>query len=94
MLLKLPSDNDNGSILEIFQYSESQEKPEAKGNRKGFGHIAFEVDDIQEARNKMIEHGGGNLGEVASVELGRGRTLQVIYMLDPEQNIVELQQMS
>lgn len=94
VLLKLPGGGEHGPILEIFQYAQSEEKLDAVANRKGFGHIAFEVDDIVAAQKKVLEFGGSDLGEIAPVELGQGKRLFVVYMKDPEGNIIELQQLS
>src|SRR5687768_2663978 len=44
--LRLPGCGPDGPTLEIFQYQEMLEAPSAAGNRRGFGHIAFMVDDV------------------------------------------------
>ncbi|MBI2029914.1 VOC family protein [Candidatus Gottesmanbacteria bacterium] len=59
-------------------------------NREGYGHIAFQVDDIELVLKKAIEHGGKKVGKVVSKEYKKG-TSTYIYMTDPEGNIVELQ---
>jgi predicted enzyme related to lactoylglutathione lyase len=89
--LRLPGHGDAGPTLEIYQYSENDVKPEPSANREGFGHVAFEVEDVAEALEKVRKHGGGSLGEVTFHEVeGVGR-LTFVYATDPEGNIVELQ---
>jgi len=89
--LRLPGHGDGGPTLEIFQYSHSALKPESRANREGFNHLAFEVEDVEKALAKVLEHGGGSLGKIASHEVeGVGR-LTFVYATDPEGNIIELQ---
>lgn len=89
--LRLPGLGAEGPTLEIIQYSSSPERLATVANRPGFGHIAFYVDDVEEARRAVVEAGGGRVGEVVSVTLpGRG-TMTEVYVTDPEGNIIELQ---
>ena len=60
-------------------------------NRPGFAHIAFQVDDLEQKRQQVLEWGGEDLGSITTLDIpGEGR-LTLIYMTDPEGNIVELQ---
>jgi Predicted enzyme related to lactoylglutathione lyase len=71
-----------------------EEKPEALPNRKGFGHIAFVVDDVLDAVDKITSLGGRAVGKVTSTDVpGVGR-LTFVYAADPEDNILELQHWS
>ena len=45
-------------------------------------------------RDRVTSAGGSGLGQIATVELSGGRSLKVVYMKDPEGNIIELQQMA
>jgi predicted enzyme related to lactoylglutathione lyase len=89
--LRLPGFDKDGPTLEIFQYDRLEYKPETKANREGFGHIAFEVDDVGKALQKVLDHGGRQLGKVVSHELPGVGLLTFIYVVDPEGNIIELQ---
>lgn len=92
MHLRLPGHGDNGPTLEIYSYPEMVEKPEPPAaNRKGFGHLAFEVDDVKDILEKMILHGGAKLGEVVQKEVEGVGLLTFIYATDPEGNIIEIQ---
>ena len=82
---------DSGPTLEIYQYSENEAKPEPAANREGFGHVAFEVDDVGEALAEVRKHGGGAVGDVTSHEVEGVGLLSFVYATDPEGNIVELQ---
>lgn len=88
--LRLPGHGERGPTLEIYSYSEMEEKPSPAANRRGLGHLAFLVDDVDETREKVLAHGGQDLGEVVTTELEIGK-LKFIYMTDPEDNILEIQ---
>jgi len=89
--LRLPGLGNDGPTLEIFQYNQQEERPEAAINRPGFAHIAFSVDDVGAARQAVIEAGGGTIGEVVSVEIPGAGEITFVYLTDPEGNIIELQ---
>ena len=89
--LLLPGQGMDGPTLEIYEYSQNKAKPEPAANREGFGHIAFEVDDVVAALAEVQKHGGGAVGDVASHEVKGVGLLSFVYTTDPEGNIVELQ---
>ncbi len=89
--LLLPGYGSHGPTLEILQYSEILPKPAAAANREGFGHIAFEVDDIQNAMDEVLSHGGSRVGEISSTEVEGAGRISFVYLADPEGNIIELQ---
>lgn len=91
MHLRLPGFTVNAPTLEIFEYEPSLEKPETKVNRLGFGHIAFAVDNVQATLTSVLEHGGGQIGEVVTLTRADGQRVTVVYATDPEGNVVELQ---
>lgn len=93
MHLRLPGHGDNGPTLEIYSYGgDMPEKPEPPAaNRKGFGHLAFEVDDVKEILEKMILCGGTELGEIVEKEVEGVGLLTFTYATDPEGNIIEIQ---
>lgn len=93
--LRLPGHGKEGPTLEIFQYAEMLDKPTPpKANREGYGHLAFQVDDVEEILSKVISNGGQVLGEIAKHELAGVGLLTFIYVTDPESNIIELQSWS
>lgn len=89
--LRLAGHGDDGPTLEIYQYSANEPKPPPAANRKGFGHIAFEVSDVQQGVADVIALGGAMLGQVVSHPVEGVGLLTFAYVTDPEGNIVELQ---
>ncbi len=89
--LRLPGFGDDGPTLEIFEYNRAQERPETAINRPGFAHLAFEVDDVEAARDEVLAAGGGCVGDLVTAEITNAGTITFVYMTDPEGNIIELQ---
>ena len=94
MHLRMPGYHAYGPTLEIFQYNEVEEKGASSINQPGFAHIAFEVELVEEARDEVLAHGGSALGELVTLTIANGAQVTLIYMRDPEGNIVELQKWS
>jgi predicted enzyme related to lactoylglutathione lyase len=89
--LRLPGYEDDGPTLEIFSYDELVESEVSPPNRCGFAHIAFAVEDVDQALKAVIAAGGGAMGRIATTEVRNVGRLRVVYARDPEGNIVELQ---
>ena len=89
--LRLPGHGRRGPTIEVFQYEEAEDGPPPRADRCGYGHVAFEVDDVAEGLKKVIEHGGAEVGKVTSLEVEGVGTVAFVYAADPEGNIVELQ---
>lgn len=89
--LSLPGHGHSGPTLEIFTYDPVVESLPSSPDRVGYGHVAFEVEDVPGALQAVLELGGQRLGgPVLTTVQGAGR-LEVAYARDPEGNIVELQ---
>jgi len=89
--LRLPGCGEIGPTLEIYSYDTMLEPPPVAVNRPGFGHIAFEVDDVDLARTEVLANGGRAVGEVVSLTTSAGTRVTWCYMTDPEGNVIELQ---
>lgn len=89
--LRLPGHGLNGPTIEIFTYSPEAEGRAAQVNRPGFGHIAFQVAGVEEARREVLGEGGRAIGEVVTLTTADGRRVTWCYVTDPEGNILELQ---
>lgn len=89
--LRLPGGGASGPTLEIFSYSESVDAGPPVANRLGYGHIAFEVADVHDARAQVMGAGGGSIGEVLTVATATGARVTWCYVTDPEGNLIELQ---
>lgn len=91
---RLPGYGEDGPTLEIYNYDRLEESPKPAVNRPGFGHIAFEVNDVQEARKLVESSGGRAIGEIVTLTTKTGSKVTWCYMTDPEGNIIELQSWS
>ena len=92
--LRLPGHGDNGPTLEIYQYGDVLERPATVPNRQGYGHISFEVDDVEAVREAVVQNGGTERGEITTHEVAGKSTLTFVYVNDPEGNILEIQHWS
>lgn len=92
--LVLPGYGPEGPTLEIFSYDSLLDRPDPVVNERGFGHLAFLVDDVPAALKAVRDAGGGAIGEVATTQIDGVGTLTVVYAKDPEGNILELQNWS
>ena len=89
--VRLPGHGDKGTTIEILQYAENEPRPATRANREGIGHIAFEVDDVEAVMQRVLEQGGSKVGDIASGEVAGAGHVTLVYLADPEGNIVELQ---
>lgn len=89
--LALPGYEDNLPTLEIFQYDTNLEKPQPAANRKGFGHIAFKVDNVSDVLALLLANGGSQLGEIVKTEIPKAGIITFVYAKDIDGNIIELQ---
>ncbi|NIM94957.1 MAG: VOC family protein [Anaerolineales bacterium] len=90
--LLLPGHGENGPTLEIFQYDELTPLEGSHPNRRGFGHIAFSVDNVQAATEVVLSNGGRAIGEIVTIKIEDAGQITIAYVADPEGNIIELQQ--
>jgi predicted enzyme related to lactoylglutathione lyase len=89
--LRLPGYGDNGPTLEVFNYNVLKDRAEPAVNRPGFGHIAFSVENVIDARDTVLANGGQPIGEVVTMTVATGAQVTWCYVTDPEGNIIELQ---
>lgn len=89
--LRLPGRGDDGPTLELFNYNLLKERPETAVNRPGYGHIAFQVPDVAQARAEVLAAGGRPVGQVVTLAVASGAQVTWCYVTDPEGNVIELQ---
>lgn len=89
--LRLPGYDDSGPTLEIFTYQPIETGLPAKVNQPGFGHIAFTVDSVEDARAEVLAAGGSAIGDTVTLTPAPGKSVTWCYVADPEGNILELQ---
>jgi predicted enzyme related to lactoylglutathione lyase len=92
--LRLPGHGPDGPTLEIYQFSSMPKGLPAAVNRPGFGHIAFGVPSVADARAAVVAAGGGVVGDIVTLGTADGRFVTWTYLTDPEGNIIELQSWS
>ena len=92
--LRLPGCGDDGPTLKIFSYEEMVEGQMPAANECGFAHIAFAVDDVDQALEAAIAAGDSTVGDIATTQVDGVGVLRVVYARDPQGNIVELQKWS
>lgn len=92
--LRLPGYGDQGPTLEIYQYAQVIDQEPIAPNQRGFGHLAFEVDDVEQILGKVIAHGGSANGEVTVRKVDGVGQITFVYARDPEGNLLELQNWS
>ncbi len=89
--LRLPGYGESGPTLEIYTYTALAVEGMKTVNRPGFGHLAFQVEDIPAMRALVLAAGGSAVGEVVTTSIATGARVSWCYMTDPEGNILELQ---
>ena len=89
--LLLPGHGKNGPTLEIYSYNHVIEQEVIMPNHKGFGHIAFEVENVAAVLEKMEQYGGSKVGKLTERFIEGVGTITFTYARDPEGNIIELQ---
>jgi catechol 2,3-dioxygenase-like lactoylglutathione lyase family enzyme len=93
--LRLPGHGATGPTIEIYTYGTNDARAgAAAANREGWGHIAFVVDDVSQAREAVLAAGGRQHGEIVTTQTADGRRVTWVYVTDPEGNLVELQSWS
>ena len=91
MHLRLPGGEPDGPTLEIYAYDQIRVRVSSMPNESGYGHLAFLVADVPSAVDEVLQHGGSLLGQIARTTVVGLGELEVIYVRDPESNIIELQ---
>ncbi len=89
--LRLPGHGEHGPTIEIFTYDRTEPLLPTCLNRPGFAHLAFEVPDVDAKRAEILSWGGRDVGQLVTIDIKGAGRLTLIYMADPEGNIVELQ---
>lgn len=89
--LRLPGSVTNGPTLEIYQYSKILERDTSAANLRGFGHIAFEVENVVQTLDSLLKNGGEKHGEIVTKDVEGIGKLTFTYAKDPDGNLIELQ---
>jgi len=89
--LLLPGYGENEPTLEIYQYENIEKQDFVSPNKRGFGHIAFEVESVEIVLETLKRNGGKAFGEIAKRLVANVGEITFIYARDPEGNLIELQ---
>jgi len=89
--LRLPGYGDDAPTLEIFQYNKAEKRLGTAINRPGLAHLAFEVEDVEAARDEVLAAGGRCVGDLVITNIPGAGTITFVYVTDLEGNIIELQ---
>lgn len=89
--LLLPGYGKSGPTLEIYQYQKIEDQDIINPNTKGFGHIAFEVNDVEKVVLELEKYGGERFGAISSRIIDDVGKITFVYARDPDGNLIELQ---
>lgn len=89
--LSLPGYDKNFPTLEIYQYEKIEDQECIFPNKRGYGHIAFEVENVGQMLEKVLDNGGEKCGEITKKEIEGAGIITFIYVRDPKGNLIELQ---
>jgi catechol 2,3-dioxygenase-like lactoylglutathione lyase family enzyme len=89
--LLLPGHGENGPTLEIYQYENIEGQEFVSPNKRGFGHIAFEVERVEIVLETLERNGGKSFGEITKRVVNGVGEITFVYARDPEGNLIELQ---
>ncbi|MBT8282082.1 MAG: VOC family protein [Muriicola sp.] len=89
--LLLPGYGENGPTLEIHQYKNIDDQKFTPPNKRGYRHIAFEVESVQSILDRLVKNGGKMSGEITTRKVEDLGEITFVYARDPEGNLIELQ---
>ncbi|MGV2052192.1 VOC family protein [Agrobacterium sp. 22-209-1] len=78
-------------FLEIHEHRVTLHRDLPRVNEPGFGHLAFQMEDINNALSHIIEAGGAQIGQITDFGTP-GMPYLIAYARDPEGNVLELEQ--
>ncbi len=78
-------------FLEIHEHAVTLHRDLPRVNEPGFGHLAFQMEDIRDALSNIIEAGGVQIGQITDFGAPEMPYL-IAYARDPEGNVLELEQ--
>ena len=78
-------------FLEILEYMPAEQADPRAVNAPGWGHIALEVTDLRASVDAVLRLGGSLQGQITTLG-GPDNAFEVVYVRDPEGNVIELEQ--
>lgn len=80
--------SSGGVGIELFEFQDSPFKEESYSPHAGFFHICLVVDDLVDAIERVVQHGGKQRSKIWNVNEGKNHYL--VYTEDPFGHILEL----
>lgn len=78
-------------FLEIHEHTVTHHRGQPRVNEPGFGHLAFEIENVGDTLSKIIQAGGAQIGQLTDFGTPEMPIL-IAYARDPEGNVLELEQ--
>lgn len=78
-------------FLEILEYTPAAQADPRAVNAPGWGHLALDVTDLRATIDAVLRLGGSLQGEITTLR-GPDHAYEIVYVRDPEGNVVELEQ--
>ena len=78
-------------FLELHEHKVTRHRDQPRVNEPGFGHLAFQIEDISRTLGNIIEAGGAQIGQITDFGT-REVPYLIAYARDPEGNVLELEQ--
>lgn len=80
-------------FLEIHEHTTIRHRDQPQVNEPGFGHLSFQMDNIEDTLSKIIQAGGTLIGQTTNFGTP-DKPYLIAYARDPEGNVLELEQTS
>ena len=78
-------------FLELHEHIVTHPRDQPRVNEPGFGHLAFQIEDVSSTLSNIINAGGKQIGQIT--DFGTPEMPHLIaYARDPEGNVLELEQ--
>ncbi len=78
-------------FLEILGYRPAEQSDPRAVNAPGWGHIALEVADLRATIDAVLRLSGSLQGKITTLG-GPEHAVEIVYIRDPEGNVIELEQ--
>jgi lactoylglutathione lyase len=83
----------SGHVLELIEYVRPRgDSVEVQHNRIAAGHLAFEVDDIDEHVTRLVAYGAELVSDPVEITAGINKGGKALYLHDPDGVTLELLQ--
>jgi lactoylglutathione lyase len=83
----------SGHVLELIEYVSPRGATQpVENNRIAAGHLAFEVDDIDDRAARLVEHGARLVSDPVEITAGINKGGKAVYLHDPDGITLELLQ--